>query len=103
MLLAPGDARNTIIAAMSYVGFEPPPEAAAEEVVVRPHFLERQARSFRCILLDAREDLGPDPGFATIWRDMDCAVERLHRCVCQKRQFVLGIDPFTLGETLGNI
>jgi hypothetical protein len=79
------------------------PESSAEEMVVRFHFLERQARGLRRIFLNARDNLTTRPHLATIRRDVDCAVERFHRCMRQERQLVFAIDPFALSQALGDI
>src|SRR5262249_16238643 len=82
------------------VGFEPAPEAAAEQVVVGYDLVERKVRGFRGIRLHAANDLAPDPHFTAIRGDMNRAVQRLHRRVRQERHFILGVEPLALRQAL---
>ena len=49
-----------------HVGLQPAPEAAADQVIVHGHFLDRQTRSFRSLRLGTRRDLRPGPDLAGV-------------------------------------
>src|SRR5262249_1011858 len=86
-----------------HVGFEPAPEAAADEVVVGYDLLERKVRGFRGVRLHAADDLASDPHFTAISGDMNRAVQRLHRRVGQERHFLLAIGPVVLRQGPGHV
>src|SRR3984893_7548259 len=78
-------------------------ETAAQHVVMRRHLGERKTGGICSIFLYPREHLRAGPHLAPFSRDADRAIERLHRRMRQKRQLVFGIDPFTLGQALGDV
>ena len=86
-----------------HVGLEPAPEAAADQVVVHGHFLDRQAGGFRRLRLDPRHDLRAGPDLAAVGLELDGAVQRLHRRVGEKRQLVGRVEPFAGRQALGDI
>jgi len=90
------DARHDAHGGGHHVRFEPSAETAPEQVVVRSHFVEREACGFCRVFLDAREDLRTGPHLAGSRCDVDRTVQRLHRRVRQKRQLVFAIKSFAL-------
>ena len=86
-----------------HVGFEPAAEAAAEQMIVHGHLVERQTRRFCRVGLAARHHLGAGPYFAGVGGDVHRAVQRLHGRMRQERQLVFAVDPVALRQTLGDV
>jgi len=74
------------------VDLEPPPKAAADQMVVDHDLVQRQASGLRRCGLGSRDDLGADPDFAAVHADMNRAVHRLHRRVRKERDLVGRLD-----------
>jgi hypothetical protein len=74
------------------VDIEPAAETAAEQLVVNPDCILRQAGDPGDHSLSQCRRLGADPELAAILADLDCAVHRLHRRVGEKRRLVDGVD-----------
>ncbi len=70
------------------VMLEPPAEAAAQEIVVHDHFLERQAGDLGCGRLGSTLHLRAGPHLAPILPDVDGAAERLHCGVREEGRLV---------------
>ncbi len=70
------------------IDLQPPAKAAADQMVVDHHLVQRQAGSLRCHRLSSRDDLIADPDFAAVLADMHRAVHRLHRRVREERNLV---------------
>ena len=86
-----------------HVGLEPAPEAAADQMVVHGHFLDRQAGGLGRLRLNPRHDLGAGPDLAAVGLEMNRAVQRLHRRMGEKRQLVGGVDPVARRQALGDV
>jgi hypothetical protein len=61
------------------INFQPPAEAAPDQMIVDHDLVQRQAGGLRCRRLGSRGDLVADPDLAAVLADMDRAVHRLHR------------------------
>jgi hypothetical protein len=86
-----------------HVGLQLAAESTAEQVIVRCHFLDRKSCRLRCFRLHTRNDLRAGPDFTGIRLEMNRRVQRLHRRVCQERQFIRCFQPVTGGEALGDV
>ena len=85
------------------VHFEPPAEAAADQVIVDDDFLRRQARQLRRDPLSAGDDLIADPDLAGVRTNMHRAVHRLHRRVSQERNMVSRLELGSVAQSLGDV
>ena len=86
------------------IHLEPPAEAAAEQMVMHPDLLGRQAGHLRGGGLGAGRDLGAHPHVAAVLAYVDGAARRLHRCVREERHLVDRLDLLGgAGHDLGHI
>src|SRR3984957_4595419 len=86
-----------------HVGLELAAKTAAEQVVVDDYLLDRQPRRLRRLRLHAGHDLRAGPDLASIGRDVNRGVDRFHRRVREKRQFVSRLQPVAGGEAFLDI
>ena len=86
-----------------HVGLEPAAEAAAEQMVVDDHLLDRKPGGLRRLRLHPGHDLRAGPDFAGIRLDMNGGVQRLHRRMGEKRQLVGRIEPVAGRKALGDV
>jgi hypothetical protein len=83
-----------------HVGLEPPAEAAADQVVVDGHLLERHAEELGDGLLDPGLDLRSDPDAAAVASQLDGAVHRFHRRVREQGNLELGFEAIAARKAL---
>jgi hypothetical protein len=74
------------------VGFQPPTEAAADQMIVNDDLFRRQARGLRGHRLNPRHRLAADPDFAVIHAKVHRAIHRLHCRVGQERHLIGRLD-----------
>ncbi len=74
------------------VDLEPAAEAAADQVVVNHHLVQRQSGGLCGHRLDSPERLVADPDFAAVLAHMNRAVHRLHGRVREERNLVGRLD-----------
>ena len=86
------------------IHIEPPAEAAAEQMVMHPDLLGRNAGHLRGGGLGAGRDLGAHPYVAAVLAYLDRAVQGLHRGVREERHLVDRLDLLGgAGHRLGDI
>ena len=86
-----------------HVRLELAAEAAAEQVVVDDHLLDRQPRRLGGFRLHPAHDLRAGPDLASIRPDMNGGVQRLHRRVREERQLVCRLELFARRKSLGDV
>jgi hypothetical protein len=74
-----------------HVEFEPPPEAAADQVVVHDDLVGGQARDRHGGVHDPRRHLRAEPDIAAVGAHMHRAVDRLHGGVREERLLIDGV------------
>jgi hypothetical protein len=82
------------------IGLKTPAETPADQVIVDTDLVLGQPDDARSTGLRNHRGLSADPDVAAVRTDMDGRVDRLHRRVREKRQFIYGFDPL-LGSREG--
>ena len=85
------------------VHFEPPAEAAADQMIVDDDLLERQTRHLRRDPLRAGDDLIADPDLAGVGTNVHGAVHRLHRRMGEERHVIGRLDFRSLAQSLVDV
>ena len=75
------------------IGLKTPAEAPADQVIVDTDLVLGQPNDARGMGLRDHRGLSADPDVAAVGADVDGRVDRLHRRMREKRQFVDGFDP----------
>ena len=86
-----------------HVGLELAAEAAAEQVIVDGHFLDRKSRRFCRLRLHPGQDLRAGPDLAGVGLQTNRGVDRLHRRVREKGKLVGRVQPLAGRKALGDI
>jgi len=87
-LLGDSDRRN------HHVRLELAAEAAAEQMIVDDHFLDRESGRFRRLRLHPAYDLRAGPDFTGVGLEMNRGIQRLHRRMGEKRKLECGFEFF---------
>jgi hypothetical protein len=86
------DLLGDLDSARDTVALQATAEAAADQMIVHHDLVQWQARDLCGSRLRACDHLAADPDFAPVRADMNGAIHRLHRGVCEQRNLVGCLD-----------